>query len=273
MLYEVGASGLQPIETDSKNDLPRGTVLLLNGYGDPRYVIVENLGVNDRFSHYGAKYLVVNLKDNTQSQKNAHELKWIEEKKDNRIQTYITHEIKTEEEVLKIWETSEVVRRHKEQIQTRENEVKETQINKGRELFKQHIPEDAKALIVAECHKDESDLQTDYFSHRTTETVILGHSKHTRDLFSEMRKYAAKIPEAAHLATAPEVDSNGEKKTDFNKDWWTPADEHRDKHSMGAGYYLKVGWINSTGWCIRKRPIYEDRKNEFYLSLGKRCIF
>lgn len=278
MLYELGSKGLEEIKVDDKNDLPIGTVLYLDGYGGSTYVIVKNLGVSERFSGHGAKYIRVCIDGatdniNIQSQIEASSLKWIADKKDYRIQNYIMDEVKTEEEVNKIWALSEVVRENLEGIKKHDDEIRAAQINKGRELFNKHIPEDAKALIIAECHKDESDIQSDYFGRSTTKTVILGYSKYTRDLFPEMRKHAAKIPETAHLAIPPEVDTNGDKKTDDNKDWWTPSDEHRDNYSMGAGYYLKTGWINSSGWCISKARIYEGRMNEFYLSLGEQCVF
>jgi hypothetical protein len=38
---------------------------------------------------------------------------------------------------------------------------------------------------------------TDYYGYRTKRTVILGFSSHTKDLFSEMRKYAANFEETA----------------------------------------------------------------------------
>jgi hypothetical protein len=41
---------------------------------------------------------------------------------------------------------------------------------------------------------------TDYFGYHTTRTVILGFSTHIKDLFSEMRKYAANFSETTHLA-------------------------------------------------------------------------
>jgi ribonuclease BN (tRNA processing enzyme) len=61
---------------------------------------------------------------------------------------------------------------------------------------------------------------TDYYGYHTTRTVILGFSNHTKDLFSEMRKYAANFSETAYLAV-----ENGKY-------------EHREKYSMGAGYDL-----------------------------------
>lgn len=110
----------------------------------------------------------------------------------------------------------------------------------GRERFAALLPPTAKAVIVAELRQDESDHMTDYFAYRTVRTVILGFSSHTRDLFSEMRKHAANFPETAHLA-------------ETNEDY-----EHREKYSMGAGYYL--GQSKYYGWIIKKSPIYNRER-------------
>lgn len=88
--------------------------------------------------------------------------------------------------------------------------------------------------IIAELHEDASDSASDYHNHRTVRTVVLAWSKHGRDLFPEFRKAAACYPETAHLADAPE------------------GAEHREKYSMGAGFYLKNGWRDSSGWCVKK---------------------
>lgn len=95
-------------------------------------------------------------------------------------------------------------------------------------------PSWAVAAIVAELREDQSDSMTDYFAHRTTRTVVIGWSRHNRDLFAEMRKAAATFPETAHLADAPD------------------SAEHREKYSMGGGFYLKVGGRHSSGWCVKK---------------------
>ncbi|MDR2056996.1 MAG: fusion protein [Dysgonamonadaceae bacterium] len=110
----------------------------------------------------------------------------------------------------------------------------------GRERLKTLIPEDAKAAIIAELHENESDSMTDYYGYRTQRTVLLGFSTHTRDLFSEMRKYAANFTETAYL-------------TEDNKDY-----EHREKYSMGDGYYL--GKSKYGGWIITKERIYDREK-------------
>jgi len=100
-----------------------------------------------------------------------------------------------------------------------------------------YAPTWAKAAIIAELVEDQSDSMTDYHGHKTLRTVVIGWSKHERDLFPEMRKAAATFPETAHLADAPE------------------SAEHREKYSMGAGYYLKTGWRDSSGWGVKKRRI------------------
>ena len=105
-------------------------------------------------------------------------------------------------------------------------------------------------MIVARLREDESDPMTDYFSSRTVRTVILGFSRHTRNLFSEMRKYAANMPETAYLSEP-------------NEEY-----EHREKYSMGGGYYL--GESRYSGWIIQKVPVY-DREHtirEFGYTAG-----
>jgi hypothetical protein len=109
----------------------------------------------------------------------------------------------------------------------------------GKDRLQKLIPADTKAVIVAELHEDESDVMTDYFSYRTIRTVILGFSPNTKDLFSEMRKYAANFEETAFL-------------TEENRKY-----EHREKYTGGAGYYL--GESNYSGWIIRKEKYFKNR--------------
>lgn len=103
----------------------------------------------------------------------------------------------------------------------------------GKAWLADHQPSWAKAVLVAELHVDVSDSQTDYFSSRVERTVLLAWSKHTRDLFSEMRKAAGRLEETAHLVDAPD------------------SAEHREKYSMGAGYYLTTGG-RYRGWRVEK---------------------
>lgn len=120
----------------------------------------------------------------------------------------------------------------KEKERIRVEEVKAI----GSKRFAEILPENALGVIVARLKQDESDSQTDYFASRTTRTVILGFSTHKRDIFSEMRKHASNFEETVYLA-------------EYNEDY-----EHREKYSMGAGYYL--GESKYHGWIIEKEPIY-----------------
>jgi len=123
-----------------------------------------------------------------------------------------------------------------EQEKIRVEKVKEI----GRKRFAEIFPEDAQAVMIARLKQDESDSQTDYFASSTQRTVILGFSKHKRDIFSEMRKHASNFEETAYLA-------------EFNEDY-----EHREKYSMGAGYYL--GESKYHGWIIEKVPVYDRNR-------------
>ena len=120
----------------------------------------------------------------------------------------------------------------------------------GSKRFAEILPENALGVIVARLKQDESDSQTDYFASRTTRTVILGFSTHKRDIFSEMRKHASNFEETAYLA-------------EYNADY-----EHREKYSMGAGYYL--GESKYHGWIIEKVSMYsrEGMIKEFAYTAG-----
>jgi hypothetical protein len=133
-----------------------------------------------------------------------------------------------------------------EQERIRVEEVKKI----GRLRFAEIFPENAQAVIVARLRQNESDSQTDYYAHSTQRTVILGFSKHKRDIFSEMRKHASNFEETAYLA-------------EYNADY-----EHREKYSMGDGYYL--GESKYRGWIIEKVPVYkkENTIEEFAYTAG-----
>ena len=102
------------------------------------------------------------------------------------------------------------------------------------------IPTDTKAVIIGTLRVNECDSYTDYYDYSIARTVILGFSKHTRNLFSEMRKHAANFEETAYLA-------------EYNADY-----EHRENYSMGDGMYL--GRNKYSGWTIEKEPIYDLEK-------------
>lgn len=166
----------------------------------------------------------------------------------------------------------------------------------------------AKAAIFATYEADKTDIMTDYFATSTEKRVFLAWSKHTRDLFSEMRKAAATFEHTAHLGPgkdlytvhvvcAENIMSGG---SAYWEGTWSPwhsdlcdrhgetfstlaeaeafiaakgapepisfsgtlgtfrwaikkeSVEHREKYSMGAGYYLKGSGRYSSGWTVEK---------------------
>lgn len=102
-------------------------------------------------------------------------------------------------------------------------------------LWKAVTPTWAKACLVAELRRNDSDIMTDYFSYSITEKVLLGFSRSDRNNFSEMRKMAATFPPTAHLAGSEGV-------------------EYRENYTGGSGYYLG-GPSSYSGWTIRKHSL------------------
>jgi hypothetical protein len=143
-------------------------------------------------------------------------------------------------EVLMLKSEAEAKAQAEYKAEQKENDRREQLKAVGRERLQTLIPADAKAVIIAEQRRDESDRMTDYYAHGTDRTVILGFSTHTKDLFAEMRKYAANFEETAYL-------------TEENEEY-----EHREKYSMGDGYYL--GKSKYHGWVVKKEKFYGNRQ-------------
>lgn len=179
-----------------------------------------------------------------------------------------------------------------------------------------------KSVIIAELVKDDCDLMTDYFATSNVGLpMILGFSKHNRDLFPEMRKAADTWAETAHLGVGKDIfrprivfiedviNENGikihykgeisrfhgdhitweERQQLFSteaeaqafidtKDPLYPIQhdsralatfkweitresiEHKEKYSMGHGYYLKASSRYSSGWEVSKSYLEGGQK-------------
>jgi hypothetical protein len=255
MIYAIGSRGLKPLSHEGKDNLPIGTVLKLNGYDNPEYVIAANLGTESRYQTrgYGSKYVTIKLDDLGYGQHEAFSLKWLREKQDNRIQVYITEQVLPIERVDEIrGQADDLLKLHNELKVRQDKEVADAK-ELGRIQFDKLRPVWAKAIIAAVYETDACDLMTDYFNVTHGKPIFLAWSRHTRDLFAEMRSAAAHsgMPELKELA---EVVS---------------ANEHREKWSMGAGYYLKAGSRYSTGWKIYKTTLYDSVISEIQLAIGE----
>jgi hypothetical protein len=101
-------------------------------------------------------------------------------------------------EVLLLQNEAEAKAKADNAAEQKEHERREALKAIGHERLKTLIPTDAKAVIIAELRRDESERMTDYYAYGTDRTVILGFSSHTRDLFSEMRKHAGNFEGTAY---------------------------------------------------------------------------
>lgn len=154
--------------------------------------------------------------------------------------------------------------RSKKQDEQRQAAAKST--NDARQAFNEKhradIPAGAVAYIVATRIINDSDLMSDYHGHKTGESIILGFSTHKRNLFPELRKVCAGVPEVEHFAIKPV------KPADANE-WWTAADEHRENYSMGHGTYLKIGGRDCDGWEVAKHTFYGDGDKIDHLPVAR----
>lgn len=264
-LMEIGASGLVPIDTATiPEGLQRGAIVTHDGTYGNWYVeagrgivleVAEEVGVSGR----------------------AVRVAWPGHK---TVKNYVVHDMTgrewtihtdkaTEEQTAQLARICEAADAEEARQRQAEQQEADRRREEGRELLKQHAPTWAKAAIVACYATDKSEPMTDYYNVVEETKFILAWSKHTRDIFSEMRKACASsgVEEVAHFITAPTVDGNGRPRDEDNKSWWHPVDEHREKYSMGSGYYLKDERTYGSGWVVRKIELNRYRQDELGLCI------
>jgi len=273
-IYELSGNRLVKVNADGKRDLEPGRVIHWGGnqaWQEEDFVIDLRIDP-DPDSHTPVMYRLISLKDFRYHQSEAYLMKFRTEEVSNRQYLFIEDRYVSADE-LETARAGAKEKQDKERADRAEKDrIRADQIARGKELADKHIPPTAKAVIVAIHEVNDCDYTTDYFGTKSTDYVVLGTSKHTRNIFSEMRKFAEVIPETAHLRTPPDVDENGEKKTGANKKYWMPADEHRENWSGGHGFYLKAGDRYDTGWEIRKEPLADWNREKIFISLAKRLV-
>lgn len=228
----------------SKQVVEVNEIIQMEGYSYDRYVVYD-IVKND----WGLHYKLVNLR--TKDYQTADIIRPLKEK--FGIGYYYDSEnpqyMDSFEVAILLQEAQQ--KKKAEQEEAEKEKVRVEEVKKiGRLRMIAIFPENAQAVIVARLKQNESDNQTDYYASSVQRTVILGFSTHKRDIFSEMRKHAPNFEETAYLA-------------EFNEDY-----EHREKYSMGDGYYL--GESKYSGWIIEKTPIYkrENTIEEFAYTAG-----
>ena len=83
------------------------------------------------------------------------------------------------------------------------------------------------------------------------------------------KKFSTKAEAEAFVASQPAPESLGFEDFLATFEWEISfrSVEHREKYSMGHGYYLKKGWRDSSGWEVNKR--YIGNETETMIGLGK----
>jgi hypothetical protein len=171
-------------DTD-KQMAAKNQIIQMNGYDDDRYVVYDILS-----SRWGLSYELINLRTKTFGQCDL--IRPLSQK--FGIGYYfddVNPQFMDAFEVAVLQSEAERNRQAEQAAKQQQEECNERLKAIGKERLQALILADAKAVIVAELHEDESNSMTDYYGYRTKRTVILGFSTHTRDLFSEMRKVAA----------------------------------------------------------------------------------
>lgn len=119
------------------------------------------------------------------------------------------------------------------------------------------IPQWAKGVIVAtltDYDAENSESHAGEFHTKTLKTIILAWSKHSRNLFPELRKACLNHLETAFL-NEPEK-----------------SVEHRERFAMGEGYYLTDTKYIRYGWQVKKRNFYREDNKARYVPLGEMAI-
>ena len=219
-------------------------IVQMEGYSYPKYVVYKITK-----DQWGIDYKLINLRDYSFDTTSL--IRPLSEK--FGIGIYYDDknpQFKTDEEVAELLAKAQIKLKQENEEAERKKKEREAVEVIGREWLEKNLPEDVQAVIVGRLRQNESDSQTDYYAHSTQRTVILGFSKHKRDIFSEMRKHASNFEETAYLA-------------EYNADY-----EHREKYTMGDGYYL--GESKYHGWIIEKYPVYkrEYTIEEFAYTAG-----
>jgi hypothetical protein len=330
-MYTMNAQGgLTPVDTQAFSDLQPGAVVEWGGnaaWGPTRYCILYRIE-----NESGARFQLYNL-DNPEKNAvlNSTESWNIKDENDPAVwhsQHYFIQPETIDPETVKRYQADHEAQR---KAFTDKNDAAKLEADRlealGRELWPSLIGE-CPAVIIAELEQDVSDSQTDYFASRTVGRVILAPSRHTRDLFPEMRKAAEILPETSHLgigkgrfspyvAISKNFISNGScyyagsgspwhRELDKDENYrdfvfstlaeaqafttqkgdpepvsfdgevipfeWKIREEeieHREKYSMGKGFYL--GTSHYSGWQVSKHVFYKDGpRREDFITLAKR---
>lgn len=223
--YELNDEGNLELVQDQSNQYPIviGQIAHFHGYGNER----ERLAVYkiEKDERWGSTYYHLLNLDKPKLSK--HEgLRPLETRKGTPIGIYYKQgDIATQEEIEEVLPMALAYEQREADKRTEAQKKNEQEEEIAKKWWAENTPKWAKAYIVAELKKDESDSMTDYFNASTQKRLLLAWSASDRLNFKEMREAGRGIPEFENI---------------------DELKEDRYKRILGNYYH---------GWTIRKYTI------------------
>jgi len=191
--FELNESGkLEPVQ---EYPVVLNQIAYFHGYGRDR----ERLAViKIEKSDWGTNYHLLNLDKPSLC---VHQyLKPIELRRGTPIGIYFKQgELATQEEIDDVMPMAQAAKQREADQRKEAQRIADEKTEIAKKWWADNTPKWAKAYIVAELKKDESDSMTDYFSSSTQRTLLLAWSTTDRLNFSEMRQAGKQAPEIENL--------------------------------------------------------------------------
>lgn len=197
--YTLGESG--NLEKDQEYPIQVGQILFLNGYGQTVHSHERLAVYKIEDGQFGKKYHCVNLdkpslciKDHVEPVEKLY-----------GIGIYFKQgDIATQEEIDEVMPMALAAEKVKNDKRAAEQKEADDKRELARKWWAENVPSWAKAYIVAELKKDESDSMSDYFHASTSRVLLLAWSASDRLNFKEMRQAGEGIPEIENLSELKE---------------------------------------------------------------------
>lgn len=195
--YELNDEGKLELVQDETNQYPIviGQIAHFHGYGNER----ERLAVYKiEPSEWGTSYHLLNL-DKPKLSKHQH-LRPLETRKGSPIGIYYKQgELATPEEIDEVMPMALAYEQREADKRAQQQKEQNEKAEIAKKWWAENTPKWAKAYIVAELKKDESDSMSDYFHASTSKTLLLAWSASDRLNFKEMREAGRGIPEFENI--------------------------------------------------------------------------
>lgn len=171
-ILEMGQNGkLIPVNTENMTDLQPGTKLHWGGPSEHDSIILSK-----KVNSFGVTYMAVDPNDKQLFSHfiNAYQIKRRDDPTLLHSQHYfLTGETLNPAEVDKLKTEAEAFKLKRDKEAKEAELIRQEKIAKGKKIFERLKPAGAKALIIAEYEKDDSDIMTDYFATKTEDRIIL----------------------------------------------------------------------------------------------------